>query len=139
MNKIILLILIFCSVSIFSQDKDQQENFIDVAESKCLDKKEISNAQMLECSIKAGRSWDKELNKYYNLLAAKLPKDAFEILKASQKEWIIYRDKEFKFISKLYYEVKDGTMWYGVAENKKKEIIKTRALELQMFLEDLEY
>lgn len=139
MNKITLLLLIFCSVPIFSQDKDQQENFIDVAESKCLDKKEISNAQMLECSIKARGSWDKELNKYYNLLAAKLPKDAFEILKASQKEWIIYRDKEFKFISKLYYEVKDGTMWYGFAENKKKEIIKTRALELQMFLEDLEY
>lgn len=139
MNKIILLLLIFCSVSIFSQDKNQQENFIDVAESKCLDKKEISNAKMLECSIKVGKSWDKELNKYYNLLAAKLPKDAFEILKASQKEWIIYRDKEFKFISKLYYEVKDGTMWYGFAENKKKEIIKTRALELQIFLEDLEY
>lgn len=61
MNKIILLILIFCSVSIFSQDKNQQENFIDVAESKCFDKKEITNAQMLECSIKAGQSWDKIL------------------------------------------------------------------------------
>ncbi|WP_435522916.1 lysozyme inhibitor LprI family protein [Chryseobacterium indoltheticum] len=99
----------------------------------------MSNAEMLECSIKAGKSWDKELNKYYNLLGAKLPKDAFEILKASQKEWIIYRDKEFKFISKLYYEVKEGTMWYIIAENKKKEIVKSRALELQMYFENVEY
>ncbi|WP_265429166.1 lysozyme inhibitor LprI family protein [Chryseobacterium sp. YIM B08800] len=135
MKKIIVLIFVFFSVFIFSQET----HFIDIEESKCLDKKEISNAQMLECSIKAGQSWDKELNKYYNLLASKLPKDAFEILKTSQKEWIIYRDKEFKFISKLYYEVKEGTMWYIIAENKKKEIVKSRTLELQMFLEDLEY
>lgn len=135
MKKIIVLIFVFFSVFIFSQET----HFIDIEESKCLNKKEISNAEMLECSIKAGQSWDKELNKYYNLLASKLPKDAFEILKASQKEWIIYRDKEFKFISKLYYEVKEGTMWYIIAENKKKEIVKSRALELQMFLEDLEY
>lgn len=135
MKKIIVLIFVFFSVFIFSQET----HFIDIEESKCLDKKDISNAQMLECSINAGQSWDKELNKYYNLLAAKLPKDAFEILKTSQKEWIIYRDKEFKFISKLYYEVKEGTMWYIISENKKKEIVKSRALELQMFLEDLEY
>ena len=135
MKKIIVLIFVFISVFIFSQET----HFIDIEESKCLDKKEISNAQMLECSIKAGQSWDKELNKYYNLLASKLPKDAFEILKTSQKEWIIYRDKEFKFISKLYYELKEGTMWYIISENKKKEIVKSRALELQMFLEDLEY
>lgn len=139
MNKITFLLLIFCSVSIFSQDKDQQENFIDVAESKCLDKKEISNAEMRKCSIKARESWDKELNKYYNLLASKLPKDAFEILKASQKEWIIYRDKEFKFITKFYFEVKEGTMWYNIAENKKKEIVKNRALELQMYFQNLDY
>lgn len=135
MKKIIVLIFVFFSVFIFSQET----HFIDIEESKCLNKKEISNAEMLECSIKAGQSWDKELNKYYNLLASKLPKDAFEILKTSQKEWIIYRDKEFKFISKLYYELKEGTMWYIISENKKKEIVKSRALELQMFLEDLEY
>lgn len=135
MKKIIVLIFVFISVFIFSQET----HFIDIEESKCLDKKDISNTQMLECSIKAGQSWDKELNKYYNLLAARLPKDAFEILKTSQKEWIIYRDKEFKFISKLYYELKEGTMWYIISENKKKEIVKSRALELQMFLEDLEY
>lgn len=82
MKKIIVLIFVFFSVSIFSQET----HFIDIEESKCFDKQDISNAEMRKCTIKARESWDKELNKYYNLLLAKLPKDAFEILKASQKE-----------------------------------------------------
>lgn len=135
MKKIIVLIFVFFSVSIFSQET----HFIDIEESKCFDKQDISNAEIRKCTIKARHSWDKELNKYYNLFASKLPKDAFEILKASQKEWIIYRDKEFKFITKFYFEVKEGTMWYNIAENKKKEIVKNRALELQMYFESLEY
>lgn len=139
MKKLISLLFIFLSVSIFSQNKNQQENVIDIEESKCFDKQDISNTEMRKCSIKARESWDKELNKFYNLLASKLTKDAFEILKASQKEWVIYRDKEFKFITKFYFEVKEGTMWYNIAENKKKEIVRNRALELQMYFENLDY
>lgn len=139
MKKLVSLLFIFFSVSVFSQNKNQQENFIDIEESKCFDKQDISNAEMRKCTIKARESWDKELNKYYNLLSTKLPKEAFEILKASQKEWIIYRDKEFKFITKFYFEVKEGTMWYNIAENKKKEIVKNRTLELQMYFQNLDY
>lgn len=139
MKKLVSLLFIFLSVSIFSQNKNQQENVIDIEESKCFDKQDISNAEMRKCTIKARDSWDKELNKFYNLLACKLPKDAFEILKVSQKEWVIYRDKEFKFITKFYFEVKEGTMWYNIAENKKKEIVKNRALELQMYFQNLDY
>ncbi|WP_315056732.1 lysozyme inhibitor LprI family protein [Chryseobacterium indoltheticum] len=139
MKNTLILLIVFLSNSLFSQNKSLQENFIDIEESKCFGKQDISNAAMRECTIIARESWDKELNKYYKLLLTKLPKDAFEILKASQKEWIIYRDKEFKFITKFYFEVKEGTMWYNIAENKKKEIVKNRALELQMYFENLEY
>lgn len=139
MKNILTLIIVFLSVLVFSQSKNQQENVIDIEESKCFDKQDISNADMRKCSIKARESWDKELNKFYSLLASKLPKDAFEILKASQKEWVIYRDKEFKFITKFYFEVKEGTMWYNIAENKKKEIVKNRTLELQMYFQNLDY
>ncbi|MNU12022.1 hypothetical protein D3C71_00430 [compost metagenome] len=139
MKNILTLIIVFLSVLVFSQSKNQQENVIDIEESKCFDKQDISNAEIRKCTIKARDSWDKELNKFYSLLASKLPKDAFEILKASQKEWIIHRDKEFKFITKFYFEVKEGTMWYNIAENKKKEIVKNRALELQMYFQNLDY
>lgn len=133
MNKTLLIVFLFFSLIVFSQTKNKSENPIDVLESKCLNKDNISNADMCNCIIAASESWDKELNKYYNLLKTKLPKDAFEVLKESQKQWIVYRDKEYAFISKYFYEVQDGTMWYTIAQGKKKEIVKTRATELQVY------
>lgn len=114
MKKIFVLIFLLLSIVTFSQTK--KENPIDV-ESKYLNKDNISNADMCNCTIQARESWDKELNKYYNLLKTKLPKEAFETLKESQKQWLVYRYKEYSFISKYFYEVKQGTMWYAVAEN----------------------
>lgn len=139
MKKIFIIVFNLLSVIIWSQTQNKNENTIDVSESKCLNKDDISNAEMCNCTIKATESWDKELNKYYSLLKTKLPKEAFEILKESQKQWISYRDKEYTFISKFYYEVKEGTMWYAVAANKKKEIVKTRAIELKEYYEMLEF
>lgn len=52
---------------------------------------------------------------------------------------MIFRDKEFAFISKFYFELKEGTMWYIIAENRKKEIVKNRTLELKMYFENLDY
>ncbi|WP_163395141.1 lysozyme inhibitor LprI family protein [Flavobacterium limi] len=139
MKKSLLSIIILCSLIGFSQTKKEIENPIDILESKCLDKDDISNAEMCNCTITARESWDKELNKYYSLLKVKIPKEAFEILKESQKQWISYRDKEYAFISKFYYEIKEGTMWYAVAEDKKKEIVKARAVELEEYYEMLDY
>lgn len=139
MKNIITSILLFLSISIFPQSKIQQENLIDLTESKCLDKKDISNAEMRNCTIQATQSWDKELNKYYDLLKNQLSKETFQTLKESQKQWMIFRDKEFALISKFHFELKEGTMWHIVAENRKKEIVKNRALELQMYFDNLDY
>ena len=94
---------------------------------------------MCNCVIKARDSWDEELNKYYKLLKNKLPKEAFEVLKESQKQWLIYRDNEFLFITKFYYEVKEGTMWYAVAQNQKMQIVKKRAIELENYYTMLDF
>ncbi|WP_343588441.1 lysozyme inhibitor LprI family protein [Flavobacterium sp.] len=137
MKKVLVLSFMFLSIVAFSQNK--KENSIDALESKCLNKENISNTDMCNCTIQARESWDKELNKYYNLLKTKLPKETFETLKESQKQWLAYRDKEYAFISKYFYEVQQGTMWYAVAESKKREIVKTRALELEVYYKMLEY
>lgn len=139
MKKILIVVFTLFSIVALSQTKKKSENSIDKQESKCLDKKDISNAEMCNCSIKARESWDKELNKYYELLKVKLPKEAFNILKESQRQWIIYRDKEYLFISKFFYEVNEGTMWYAVAENKKKEIVQARAIELEEYYDMLDF
>ncbi|UPZ13645.1 lysozyme inhibitor LprI family protein [Flavobacterium humidisoli] len=137
MKKVFIITFLLLSVVTFSQTK--KENPIDVLESKCLNKENISNAEMCNCTIQARESWDKELNKYYSLLKTKLSKEAFETLKESQKQWLVYRDKEYAFISKYFYEVKQGTMWYAVSESKKRDIVKTRAVELEGYYKMLEY
>lgn len=139
MKNIFLLLICFYSITIFSQSKKRSENPIITQLNKCLNKKDISNAEMCNCSIKARDAWDKELNKYYTLLLTKLPESAKTELKESQRQWINYRDKEFSFISKYYYEVKEGTMWYFIAENKKTDFVKDRALELEDYFETLDY
>lgn len=139
MNKLLIILLSLFSLTAFSQTKGKKENLIDIQEKKCLDKEDITTAEQCNCTIKAQESWDKELNKYYSMLKTKLSKEDFEILKNSQKQWISYRDKEFLFISKYFLEIKQGTMWYPIAQGKKKEIIKLRVAELKNYYEMLEY
>lgn len=139
MNKLLIILFSFFSLTAFSQTKGKKENLIDIQEKKCLDKEDITTAEQCNCTIKAQESWDKELNKYYSTLKTKLSKEDFEILKNSQKQWISYRDKEFLFISKYFLEIKQGTMWYPIAQGKKKEIIKLRVAELKNYYEMLEY
>jgi uncharacterized protein YecT (DUF1311 family) len=139
MKTSIIIFFIFFTLMLFSQTNKKRESSIDKLESKCIHKNNISNSETCNCINKARESWDLELNKYYILLKEKLPKEAFEILKESQKEWIIYRDKEFLFISKFYFQVKEGTMWYEVAAQKKKEIVKARTLELKEYYEMLDF
>ena len=138
MKHILIIFLCFFSFIALSQTKEKNYS-IDNELSKCLNKKDISNAEMCNCNISAKNSWDKELNRYYNLLMTKLPVKAKEDLKQSQKIWISYREKEFKFISTYYYEAKEGTMWYGIAEEKKMDFVKNRVLELENYFETLDY
>ena len=139
MSKLFIILFSIFSFTVFSQTKSKKENLIDIQGKKCLDKDDISNADQCNCIIAAQEGWDKELNRYYNLLKTKLKNEDFEVLKNSQKQWISYRDKEFLFISKYFFELKQGTMWYCIADGKKKEIIKYRALELKNYYEMLEY
>jgi len=54
MKKIFVLIFLLLSIVAFSQTK--KENPIDVLESKCLNKDNISNADMCNCTIQARES-----------------------------------------------------------------------------------
>jgi uncharacterized protein YecT (DUF1311 family) len=138
MKQILIYSFSIIITSTFAQTKEKFTN-IEIELTKCLNKKDISNAEMCNCIIAARNEWDKELNKYYKLLMSKLTKEASQDLKLAQKNWITYRDKEFKFISRYYYEEKEGTMWFAVSEERKMELVKDRAIELIEYYETLEY
>ena len=50
-----------------------------------------------------------------------------------------FRDSEFKLIDKYYFDVKKGTLFYVIAENRKLEIVKERALGIKEYDDKFDY
>ncbi len=114
------------------------QNKIDQTLEKCLNQ-DNSTAGQRNCIISAQQSWDKELNKSYASLNQKLNKTAKKELLQAQRDWMSFRDSEFKLINKYYFDVKKGTIFQVISENKKLQIIKERALQLKEYDEQFEY
>ncbi|HBR10944.1 MAG TPA: DUF1311 domain-containing protein [Chryseobacterium sp.] len=133
MKKPISLLLLL-SINIFSL----AQNKIDQDLEKCLSK-DNSTAGQRNCINSAQKSWDKELNRTYISLSQKLSKNGKNELVEAQRSWMKFRDSEFKLIDKYYFGVKKGTIFYVIAENKKLEIVKERALQLKEYDEQFDY
>ena len=114
------------------------QNKIDADLEKCLSK-DNSTAGQRSCINSARNSWDKELNKSYLSLSQKLSKNGKKELVEAQRSWILFRDSEFKLIDKYYFDVKKGTMFYVIAENKKLDVLKERALQIEEYDEQFDY
>lgn len=121
---IVILFFLINSILSFAQNK------IDADLEKCLSK-DNSTAGQRSCINSARNSWDKELNKSFLSLSQKLSKNGKKELVEAQRNWILFRDSEFKLIDKYYFDVKKGTIFYVIAENKKLEIIKVRAIQIK--------
>ena len=139
MKKIVIILLatVTYSVALFSQETEVKHP-IEEKLSKCLDDS-ITTVGMCNCLTEAAKAWDKELNKYYKLLKDELDESGQLLLREAQRKWITYRDNEIKFINYYYSEVKVGTMYSMFAEDRKKEIVRERAEELQEYYEELDY
>ena len=131
-NSICLLLLLFINVFSLAQNK------IDADLEKCLSK-DNSTAGQRNCIISARDSWDKELNKSYLSLSQKLTKTGKKELVEAQRNWMKFRDSEFILINKYYLDVKEGTMFHIIAEEKKLEIVKERAEQLKEYNTQFDY
>src|SRR4051794_18482023 len=94
-------------LSAYSQDEKQHP--IDRFYDECVDKNG-STAGMVECTEKAYKKWDTELNRVYGELLKKLPREKTADLKKAQRNWLTYRDAEFKAIAAVYSGL-EGTMY----------------------------
>ncbi len=73
---------------------------------------------------------DKELNSAYNLIKSKLPKEQQEELKASQLNWLKFRDAEFKLIKNTWTRKNFGSS-AGISRGSyRSTIVKNRVLQL---------
>lgn len=131
-NISILLFLFYLNFSA------QTTNEIDSVLQNCLDGNENTAGQR-NCLSTAYNAWDKELNKNYVELSKKLPAAAFNTLKESQRNWLKFRDAEFLFINKYYYELKKGTIFYVIGDGNRVQIVKDRALQLAEFNDQIDY
>jgi len=108
---------------------------IDIALEKKIDA-DPTTAGMMEAYQWACEEWDKLLNQNYNALLKKLDKENQERLRASQREWIKYRDLEFVF-NENYWGSFEGTMYRAFPYAFQSDFIRERALRLGYYLEDL--
>jgi uncharacterized protein YecT (DUF1311 family) len=133
---IVLFFTLILGLDTYGQ-ADTDEHIIDKHLRECLDSTENqTTVGMIDCAIRAGVQWDKELNKNYNLLISKLSSDEKEKLKGAQKIWISYRDKEMEFARTMYINMQ-GTMWRIVLADRQTDLTRQRALELKAYYDNL--
>lgn len=80
---------------------------------------------------------DKELNNTYKMLMSQLNKSEKKTLKQSQRQWIKYRDAEFKFIEKTITRDQFGSSFILLAGKQRTAILKARVMALLWYLNEL--
>ena len=73
---------------------------------------------------------DKELNKIYSILKTKLPAERQKELEISQRNWIKFRDAEFKLINNNWNRSNFGTSFAISRGDYSGAIIKNRLMQL---------
>ncbi len=148
MKAAIFIIFLFLSVKSAMAQKDEFERFmIEIENSKHPIDVELMNCSgedlgprtiVTICASEAQDQWDKELNKYYNLLMKNIKNPEYKKqLKEAQLSWILFRDKEFENIANMIDSPVDGGSMYPAMRNlQTMKIVRNRALELKMLYED---
>lgn len=115
--------------------KEIEKHAIDIELEKRMDA-DPSTYGMIEACEWALNEWDKLLNKNYQALMKKLNSEDQARLRASQREWIKYRDLEFEF-NAHYWGGFEGTMYRIFPISFQSDFVRERALRLGYYLEDL--
>ena len=136
MRKIALLLCALFIVSAACADENEKKHLIDLELEK-----RLSNAQttleMSEAFGWAAREWDKLLNENYRALMQDLSNELQEQLRASQREWIKFRDLEFAFNAD-FHSYFGGTIARINAAAFQCAFVRERALALGSYLKSYE-
>lgn len=126
-----LAALLFTAPAVFADDEEKHP--LDKKVEAILEKAN-STAEMVQANDQGVKLWDAELNRCYGELKKRLKPDAFAALQAAQRQWLGYRDAQFKFIAELYGHF-DGTMYIPMRSAAAMQVVRSRALELYHILE----
>ena len=127
-----LLLLSLLSFSALAADPDP----LDAALDACLAKPEaLSTTGMVECADAAIRGWDKRLNEVYQQVMTDLDPKSQELLRASQRRWVAFREAEREAMGGPWRQDR-GTIIRVLTVNADLSAIKERVQELQLYGSD---
>lgn len=92
----------------------------------------------MACYQTAHDDWDRELNRVYRILIRTLADDERTLLRQAQRRWIAYRDAEYQLMRSLYGSLA-GNTWTLVIAYEETVIVRERVLELQNYLDTLQF
>ena len=125
----LLLLLSLFSFPALAADPDP----LDGALAACLAKPEGSSTPgMVECTGDAIRAWDKRLNEVYQQVTAGLDPKSRELLRASQRRWVAFREAEHEAMGGPWRQDR-GTIIRVLTVNADLSAIKERVQELQLY------
>ena len=128
----LLLLLSLLSFSALAADPDP----LDAALDACLAKPEaLSTTGMVECADAAIRGWDKRLNEVYQQVMTDLDPKSQELLRASQRRWVAFREAEREAMGGPWRQDM-GTIIRVLTVNADLSAIKERVQELQLYGSD---
>jgi uncharacterized protein YecT (DUF1311 family) len=96
-----------------------------------------TTADMMNAYAHARDEWDKLLNENYKALMGKLSKEQQDKLRASQREWIKFRDLEYEFNADYLLENGGSGARVGMVAFQ-CDFVRDRALALGTYLEEPE-
>lgn len=139
MRLLVASLVLFLAATPVLADEDEggsDEDPIDTALSQCLDAPDgQSTAGMVQCLTTAYEAWDAALNEAYKGLMDSLEPAQKEAMKASQRQWIAYRDAEQKFLQTLVTP-DAGTIMRVTTNQAMVDMAKARVLLLRSYGEN---
>jgi uncharacterized protein YecT (DUF1311 family) len=101
---------------------------------RCLnDPAKASTAGQTECEAAATDDYDRRMNAAYATLMRKLPREAAQQLRLSQRAWLAFRDSDAKARDALY-ETRQGTMYVPMQASDATNAVRDRALQLEGYI-----
>jgi uncharacterized protein YecT (DUF1311 family) len=128
MKTIFLLIFLQCAFAGVVRAQDAEEHPLQSKIDAKIDEAE-STAEIIEATRAGLKRWDTELNRVYQELRKKLGAEATKALQESQRQWLVARDSQVKFLA-FFYGQFQGTVHGPAREYAIMNVTRTRALEL---------
>jgi len=127
---IIINLVFICNFSV-AENIYESKHRIDTWKEKSLNNASTTE-KILSVNIEAYKKWDKALNLVYRSLIKKIPEKDKKLLRESQRNWILYRDSEFKFMPAHILRA-GGSLSRVIYYERKEAFIRNRVIELEAY------